>query len=51
MAIPLKEWAEQVKKDNHFFDENNKLKYGEVSQYYFHRDPVRPVIKQTDLLF
>ena len=49
MAIPLKEWAEQVKKDNHFFDENNKLKYGEVSQYYFHRDPVRPVIKQNDV--
>ena len=49
MAIPLKEWAEQVKKDNHFFEENNKLKYGEVSQYYFHRDPVRPVIKQNDV--
>lgn len=49
MSQNLKDWAEQVKKDEHFFDSNGKLKYGEVSQYYFHRDPVRPVIKQDNV--
>lgn len=49
MAIPLKIWAEQIKRDEHFFDEQGKLKYGEISQYYFHRDPVRPVYKQNNV--
>lgn len=49
MALPLKTWAEQIKKDSHFFDENGNLKYGEVSQYYFHRDPIRPVFKQNNV--
>lgn len=49
MALELKIWAEQIKKDPHFFDENGNLKYGEISQYYFHRDPVRPVFKQDDV--
>lgn len=49
MAITLKTWAEQVKKDPYFFDESGNLKYGEVSQYYFHRDPVRSVYKQNNV--
>lgn len=49
MALTLKEWAKNIKKDEHFFDENGELKYGEVSQYYFHRDPVRPVFKQDNV--
>lgn len=49
MAQTLKVWAEHIKEDPHFFDENKKLKYGEVSQYYFHRDPVRPVFKEDNV--
>lgn len=49
MAMELKQWVEEVKKNPHFFDENGELKYGELSQYYFHRDPVRPVFKQDNV--
>ena len=49
MSQSLKSWASKIKQDSHFFDENGSLKYGEVSQYYFHRDPVRPVIKQENV--
>lgn len=49
MSQTLQNWAKEIKKDSHFFDEEGNLKYGEVSQYYFHRDPVRPVIKQDNI--
>lgn len=49
MAVTIAEWAQQVKKDPHFFDENGKLKYGEVVQGYFHRDPCRLIIKEDDV--
>lgn len=49
MAQNIKDWAESIKKDKNFFDENDKLKYGYISQYYFHRDPIRPVFKQDNI--
>lgn len=49
MAIPIAQWAEQIKKDPRFFDENGVLKYGEVVQTTFFRDPCRLVMREDDV--